>query len=125
MRYLVILKQFTIHRTNVEYKVSPMVGGDVHIHINGLSHGVHLANHSIAILAPSLCNIIMVNVSVYIVMSHLMRPGSWVSPVVSTHSALAVIVSPLDTEPSTVQLIVIVVHRVAVPKPSKQQGLYQ
>ena len=46
-----------------------------------------------------------------------MRSGFVVCPVVTAHATLAPIVAPLDTEPSAVEFIVIVVHRVCEPKP--------
>ena len=50
-------------------------------------------------------------------MSHLVSPGCWFCPVVSTHPTLAVIILPLDTEAPAVQLVVIVVDGVGVTKP--------
>ena len=51
LRWVLILP---IHRTNVQLKVAPVVCGDVNIYINGLTHGIHLPNHSIAIPSTSL-----------------------------------------------------------------------
>ena len=38
-----------IYRTNVQLKVAPVVCGDVNIYINGLTHRIHLPNHTIAV----------------------------------------------------------------------------
>ena len=44
--------------------------------------------------------------------------GPWrrVSPVVTTDSTFSIIVTPLDTEAATIQLIVVVIHRIRIAK---------
>ena len=42
------------HRADVELEAAPVVGRDVNVHINGLAHGVHSPDHTIAKLSSCL-----------------------------------------------------------------------
>ena len=89
-----------VHRTDLQLEVSPVVGGDVDIDVDGLAHGVPPAHNALAVPA-----------------ARLVRSGLLVCPVVPADPAAPPVVLPLDTEAPAVELVVVVVDRVGVAEP--------